>query len=60
MGVLDRILNNKTISVLNRLAPILSASILSAYVMAGRRVSIVVDDGAHKELVNKYLELGGG
>ena len=44
MGVLDRILNNKMLSVANKIAPVISSSILTAYVLSGKKMSVVLGD----------------
>lgn len=44
MGVLDKILNNKTLAVANKIAPVISSSILLGYVMSGKRMSVVLGD----------------
>ena len=44
MGVLDRILANKMLSVANKIAPVISSSILTAYVLSGKRMSVVMGD----------------
>ena len=44
MGVLDRILANKVLTLANKLAPIISSSILVGYVFGGKRMSVVLGD----------------
>ena len=56
MGILDHILANKMLAVANKIAPVISSSILIGYVMAGRRISIVVGDGNSQEVIAKHKE----
>ena len=44
MGVLDRILANRVLTLANKLAPIISSSILLGYVFGGKRMSVVLGD----------------
>ena len=44
MGVLDRILANRLLSVANKIAPVISSSILTAYVFSGKKMSVVLGD----------------
>ena len=44
MGILDRILANKMLSVANKIAPVISSSILTAYVLSGKKMSVVLGD----------------
>ena len=44
MGVLDRILANKMLSVANKIAPVISSSILTAYVLSGKKMAVVLGD----------------
>ena len=44
MGVLDKILSNKSLTLANKIAPVISSSILSAYVLSGRKMSVVLGD----------------
>ena len=68
--MLDKILANKPLTLANKVAPIISSSILSAYVLASKRISIAVGDGnsqavidSHKDFnsrADKSFSLGGG
>ena len=44
MGLFDRILANKALQIANRIAPVVSASILTIYAFSGKRLSIVIKD----------------
>ena len=44
MGVLDLLLANKTLAVANKIAPVISSSILLGYVAFGKRMSVVLGD----------------
>ena len=44
MGLCDRILANQALQIANRIAPVISCAILSAYAAFGKRLTIVEGD----------------
>ena len=57
MGILDRILANKPLTLANKLAPVISSSILCAYVMSDKKLSIVVGNDNQQAVLDKHQEL---
>ena len=72
MGIVEALLANSSLALANRIAPVISCSILIGYVLGNRRVGLVMgselpDDqksvleGRMSALERKnYWELGGG
>ena len=59
MGILDRILANKVLSVANKIAPVISSSILTAYVLSGKKMSVVLGDeitGDQKHVIDARMD----
>ena len=44
MGILDRILANKMLSVANKVAPVISSSILLGFLASGKKMGVVLGD----------------
>ena len=44
MGVLDAILANRVLTLANKIAPVISSSILTAYVLSGKKMAVVLGD----------------
>ena len=59
MGVLDRILANRVLTLANKVAPIISSSILVGYVFGGKRMSVVLGDeitGDQKNAIDARMD----
>ena len=44
MGVLDKILANQVLTLANKVAPIISSSLLLGYFLSGKKMSVVLGD----------------
>ena len=59
MGVLDALLANRVLSLANKIAPVISSSILTAYVFSGKKMSVVLGDeitGDQKQVLDARMD----